>query len=739
LSLEAFPGGPITNDRTPTFSGSTGERFAPVTVIVYEGAAVAGAPVQTLRAPAPVLSGSWSAAATTPLADGTYTAVAEQDELFGLQQTSVSEPYTFTVSTLPRVTLDQPALRSNDTTPSFSGTASDTTPVTVEVYEGASAEGTPAATLKVRGTGGSWVSANVSAPLANGTYTAIASQQSSSGSGTGVSSPVTFEIDTESPVVTLEPPPSRSHDTTPSFSGDASEASPVTVEVFEGTRPEGDIVATASARGTRGSWSSGAATPALPRGRHTFTALAVQTSEIHNAAGESAPVTFEVDTEPPTVTLRAPASPSNDATPSFSGTASEATQVTVEVFAGPTAEGQPVATAMATASGGSWRSGEASPELGSGTFTARAVQQSTIGNPPGRSLPVTFIVDTAPPAVTLDAPPSPSPNRVPAFSGTASDHTPVAVEIHEGATANGAIVATAGAETRGGKWVSAKASPALPWGEYTAVASQPSSLGNPSGASAPVTFDVQPLLPIVATEAAAAVTRTSAALYASVDPRGGGVSACYFEYGTPSYATQIECGFVSGISAFPPAETAIVPVFARIYGLSPGATYHFRIVAVGEGGTGEGADATFTTLPPRSGEAASRGSSPGGVAAGGMAALIARQLAPRGRAARLTALSTSGLFRQRFKAPAPGRAAIAWYYARPAAKLASTGARAPLLVASGGLRFRAPGTAAVAIRLSAAGRRLVRASRHLRLTATCVFTPAGAPSVRASVTFELSR
>src|SRR5438552_15184291 len=162
LSLEAFPGGPITNDRTPTFSGSTGERFTPVTVNVYEGAAAAGAPVQTLRAPAPVLSGSWSAAATEPLADGTYTAVAEQHELFGLQQTSVSEPYTFTVSTLPRVTLEQPALRSNDTTPSFSGTASDTTPVSVEVYEGASAQGTPAATLKVRGTGGSWVSAHVS-------------------------------------------------------------------------------------------------------------------------------------------------------------------------------------------------------------------------------------------------------------------------------------------------------------------------------------------------------------------------------------------------------------------------------------------------------------------------------------------------------------------------------------------------------------------------------------------------
>ncbi len=47
-----------------------------------------------------------------------------------------------------------------------------------------------------------------------------------------------------------------------------------------------------------------------------------------------------------------------------------------------------------------------------------------------------------------------------------------------------------------------------------------------------MTFAVEPIAPAVATEAASAVTRTSAALYASVDPNGAGVSACYFEYGT---------------------------------------------------------------------------------------------------------------------------------------------------------------------------------------------------------------
>src|SRR2546429_616326 len=104
----------------------------------------------------------------------------------------------------------------------------------------------------------------VSPDLASGTYPAIASQESSIGSRTGVSNPVTFEVDTQSPTVTLTSPPSRSNVTTPSFSGTASEASPVTVEIFEGARPGGDIVATATASGTRGGWSSGNTAPALP-------------------------------------------------------------------------------------------------------------------------------------------------------------------------------------------------------------------------------------------------------------------------------------------------------------------------------------------------------------------------------------------------------------------------------------------------------------------------------------------
>jgi hypothetical protein len=672
---------------------------------------------------------------------------SEQRELGGLGQISVTPSSTFTLGTVaPTVTLEPPTSPSNNPAPSFTGTASDTTAVTVTVYKGESAEGNPIAILKVQGTGGSWVSARVSPPLADGTYTAVATQPSSLGYPTGASGPVTFEVDTQSPTVTMDAQASPSNNTTPSFSGTASEATPVTVEIFEGARPEGNILATATAPGTGGSWTSGPLTPSLPSGRHTFTAVATQTSKIKNAPGKSAPITFVVDTHAPFVTLKAPPSPSNDTTPSFSGTASEATPVTVEIFKGTAAEGKIVATATATATGGSWTSSEAAPALGSGTFTALATQPSAIGNPDGTSTPVTFTVDRSPPTVTLNPLPSPSGNSAPAFSGTASDHTPVAVDVYKGGKAEGVVVATATAEVGGGEWVSSRATPSLGWGEYTAVATQASSIGNPRGTSSPLTFAVQPIAPTVATEASSEVTRTSAALYASVDPAGAAVSACYFEYGpTVSYGVSIECGFVSGISAFPPSGIAAVPVFARIYGLTPATTYHFRIVATGEGGTSDGTDQTFTTLPPWIFNEASASSarppapsapaSARGGAAGALAGIIARQLTPHGQAARIAALLRSGVFKTRFKAPAAGMTVVRWYYSPPVELTGGTGS--PLLIASGRLRVHTAGTAQLTIRLTAAGIRALRGARRMRLTATFVFTPVGAVPERTSRTFEL--
>ena len=157
---------------------------------------------------------------------------------------------------------------------------------------------------------------------------------------------MSFEVDTTPPTVTIEGPKSPTGDTTPPFSGTASENTEVVVHVFEGATEVGVGETTASG----GKWSTSTLSKALPTGKHSFTATATETSGIGNADGKAGPVSFEVDTEPPTVTIVGPPSPSNNPKPSFKGKASENTEVVVHVFEGATE----VASATTTAAGGKW-------------------------------------------------------------------------------------------------------------------------------------------------------------------------------------------------------------------------------------------------------------------------------------------------------------------------------------------------------------------------------------------------
>src|SRR5207302_1965958 len=77
-----------------------------------------------------------------------------------------------------------------------------------------------------------------------------------------------------------------------------------------------------------------------------------------------------------------------------------------------------------------------------------------------------------------------------------------------------------------------------------------------------------------------------------VNPNGGAVSDCHFEYGsTSAYGSSVPC------ASLPGSGTAAVAVSAEVEGLAPNSTYHFRIVASNEGGSGTGSDQGLTTLP----------------------------------------------------------------------------------------------------------------------------------------------
>jgi phospholipase C len=110
----------------------------------------------------------------------------------------------------------------------------------------------------------------------------------------------------------------------------------------------------------------------------------------------------------------------------------------------------------------------------------------------------------------------------------------------------------------------------------------PASTPPGSGNQPPTVFARQP------TE----VTQTTATLHANVDPNAVTVGECRFEYGTsPFYEASTPC------VPSPGAGTEAVAVSAKLEGLSPETSYHFRIVATNEHGTATGNDQTLATLP----------------------------------------------------------------------------------------------------------------------------------------------
>ena len=108
-----------------------------------------------------------------------------------------------------------------------------------------------------------------------------------------------------------------------------------------------------------------------------------------------------------------------------------------------------------------------------------------------------------------------------------------------------------------------------------------------------------PLGPIVQTAGTSDLGEHTATVEGSVAPNRNAVSECVFLYGTSTaYGSEAPCTpAVSGTGSAPTTVSAVLS------GLTPGTTYHYRVLAVNVDGTSEGADATFTTAAAPSGPA----------------------------------------------------------------------------------------------------------------------------------------
>jgi hypothetical protein len=106
------------------------------------------------------------------------------------------------------------------------------------------------------------------------------------------------------------------------------------------------------------------------------------------------------------------------------------------------------------------------------------------------------------------------------------------------------------------------------------------------------TFTTLPNVPSATTDPASAVGQRAATLNGTIDPQGAETSY-YFEYSGPGTFSIVTGKAGSGSGA--------TTVTAPVNGLSPGATYQYRLIATNAGGTTVGSYQTFTTAPPPSG------------------------------------------------------------------------------------------------------------------------------------------
>jgi hypothetical protein len=226
------------------------------------------------------------------------------------------------------------------------------------------------------------------------------------------------------------------------------------------------------------------------------------------------------------------------------------------------------------------------------------------------------------------------------------------------------------------------------------------------------------------TGAASSLTQTSATLNATVNPNGGTVEDCHFDYGTStSYGLSVPC------SGLPGSGNSAVSVSAPVGGLVAATTYYFRIVATNWGGTSYGADQALTTLLP--GQAGVLGSQEHKVP----------QVPDANLANTSLTVGPSGIVSLKVTCPAgESRCAGTITLRTLTAVIAATGHQskksktAILTLASGSFKVAGGHTTTVRLRISAKARALLARTHVLRARATIVaHDPAGATHTTQTV------
>jgi hypothetical protein len=501
-----------SNQPAPLVSGSTDDTLDPVSMSIYEGQIASGTPVFS-ETTQPVGTG-WSVQ-SSPLAEGTYTAVAGQVSSI-TSEPGLSQPVTFTIDEAgPAVSLNPVA--SPTKAPSFGGgagsAAGDLPTVTVTVRNSAEAV---VASVPTQASGGAWSYTPGSLP--DGAYTVQATQSDEAGN-TATSATRSFTVDTTSPSVSINPVASPTSDNTPTFGGSLGTAAgdQPAVVVTVRSSPAGTVEKTGSASVSGSSWSY---TPSsLPDGAYT-----VQATQLDSAGnqGLSAAPTFTVDTSKPKPSLLQPTSPSQNRTPTFNWNAGTAPRDLPLVKVKVLSAGKVVREG--SSSSGSWTVAE--PLEADGTFTVQIEQSDEAGNTGTDSK--TFTIDNTKPAVSFGSPGEGAhlKNPKPDLSGNAGnasgDEQALTLNIYQGSETTGTPEAIP-IKRSGGSW-SESEGPNLADGTYTAQILQRDAAGNLGEAKR--TFTIETNTPHVTLNALPSFTKdTTPSFSGSVDTTKGVVES----------------------------------------------------------------------------------------------------------------------------------------------------------------------------------------------------------------------
>jgi hypothetical protein len=156
------------------------------------------------------------------------------------------------------------------------------------------------------------------------------------------------------------------------------------------------------------------------------------------------------------------------------------------------------------------------------------------------------------------------------------------------------LTATAGAGYVLGEWAVSPESTACPNGSRVEPCEISPEAFTPTHVEA--SFVPQPEPPVALTGGSREVAPNGATVEGTVNPDGGEVGECYFEYGTTvSYGRRTNC-----TPAHTGAGISNVAVSGSLTGLRAETTYHYRLVAASLGGSVDGEDHAFTTgaAPP---------------------------------------------------------------------------------------------------------------------------------------------